>query len=418
MKNLTLITVFFCFLLFINCSSERSDDTSETKTPAAALLKLNVVTDTENNGNSADVLINYNLSGADMSTIKEVRLYFSTQSDIETESLLQVPASNYSLIPVSSALDKTMDANLKDTDGNPVAEGENYTAVLLAIYKDGTIDPLISNSKSITLNNEIFVTSMALSPGFLVSEDIAITSNGTLYINEGFQGNRLYKVTPDGRSSLFSDAMRGPVGIALDSDENVYTSNFNTTIIKKITPDGAVTDYITNDKLVGGGGLAFDNEGNLFNTFYATKSIFKMNNSGNLETVVTSNTFNGPVGVTYDKTRGKLFVASFDTGKIFYVADNGDVTEIADTDLTIGHLSYANDHFYATGWNQHKVYKIDLEGNIVNRIGSGSNQQLDGNESTAAFSQPNGVEATPDGKYVYVSQGNGNLRKIIMPRTN
>jgi len=365
MKNLTLITVFFCFLLFINCSSEGSDDTSETKTPAAALLKLNVVTDTENNGNSADVLINYNLSGADMSTIKEVRLYFSTQSDIETESLLQVPASNYSLIPVSSALDKTMDANLKDTDGNPVAEGENYTAVLLAIYKDVTIDPLISNSKSITLNN-----------------------------------------------------VRGPVGIALDSDENVYTSNFNTTIIKKITPDGAVTDYITNDKLVGGGGLAFDNEGNLFNTFYATKSIFKMNNSGNLETVVTSNTFNGPVGVTYDKTRGKLFVASFDTGKIFYVADNGDVTEIAYTDLTIGHLSYANDHFYATGWNQHKVYKIDLEGNIVNRIGSGSNQQLDGNESTAAFSQPNGVEATPDGKYVYVSQGNGNLRKIIMPRTN
>lgn len=417
MKKSSIIVGLISLALFTNCSSNDAEVEKVTKSPALAKLKLSAVTDIENKGNGADISINYSVTGVDLSAIKELRLFASTATDFTIEDLLQVPASNYHTITELNAQKDIDDASLNDTKGNPIVENQNYTISLLAIYKDEAAAPTLSNSKLLTLKNEIVVTTLKLPSNFLASEDIAIASNGTLYINEGFQGSKLYKITPDGTSSVLSNALNGSVGIALDSDENIYASNFNSRIINKITPDGTVTDYINDNRLVGGGGVTFDNDGNLYNTFYATRDIYKIN-SDTIEVVASSTVFNGPVGMTYDKEREKLFVASFDTGEIFYVAEDGTVTEIVDTDLTIGHLSYASNHFYATGWNQHKVYKIALDGEIVERIGSGNNQQKDGTVQEASFSQPNGIEATPDGSYIYVSQGNGKVRKIIMQRDN
>jgi DNA-binding beta-propeller fold protein YncE len=207
------------------------------------------------------------------------------------------------------------------------------------------------------------------------------------------------------------------VGIALDTEGKIYSSNFNNTTIKKTTPVGVTSNLVTNNLLTGGGGLAFDNDGNLFNTFFSSATLYKITN-GVVTEFTTSNLFNGPVGLTYDKVRGELYVASFNSGKILNVAVDGTVTEVADTPATIGHLAYANDHFYVTGWNEHKVYKVSLTGAIVETIGRGTNADLDGPAASAQFSQPNGIAVSPDGRYVFVSQGNGKLRKIIMARDN
>ena len=418
MKKINVLITCILLVFFVNCSKSDPDpmESGNPNSNPKISITINGVSDYENLGNSADIFVNYSTTG-NSSTIKELRLYISTASDLTENDLLQIPVSNYHIMPVGTSLKTVLDPTLNDTDGNPITEEKEYTISILGLLNDEASAPLLSNALSLTLKNEIVVTTPLLKGAFKAGEDIAITSNGTLYINEGFQGNKLYKITPNGESSIFSSAMNGPVGIALDKDENIYTSNFNSTVIKKITPQGVVSDFVSDSKLVGGGGLVFDNDGNLFNAFYASSTIYKIN-QGTVENSATSNLFSGPVGVAYDKERGKLFVASFDSGKIFFVADDETVMEVADTDLNIGHLSYANDHFYATGWNQHKVYKISLDGEIIAKIGSGNQQEKDGASQEAAFNQPNGIEATADGRYVYVSQGGGNLRKIVMPREN
>lgn len=423
MKNLRRIVGLFCLVTAFNCSdsdAEVTNDSNEASNPniTEASLRIISIKDVENKGNSTDISINYSLDRVDVSTIKELRLFFSRNADLSIEELLQVPTSNYNITEASSAISKTLDENITDISGNPIAENQEYWTYLIGIYKDENSTPLVSDSKLINLKNEILVTTPILSGEFRAGEDIAIASDGTLYINEGLQGTRLFKVTTNGKSSVLSTGLNNPVGIALDDNGNIYSSNFNSHVINKTTPTGETSDYINDNRLFGGGGLAFDTDGNLYNTFYATSNIYKVN-ANSLEVVTNSTLFRGPVGVAYDKEREKLFVSSFDSGKIFHISEDGTVNEIADTDLTIGHLAYANDHFYITGWNEHKVYKVDLDGTIVARIGSGNNQQKDGTAQDASFAQPNGIEATQDGSYVYVTQqGNGKLRKIIMKREN
>lgn len=70
--------------------------------------------------------------------------------------------------------------------------------------------------------------------------DLDIDSEGNLYVanNESFE---IFKITPNGAKttllSTFNDANRGaPMGIAVDSDGNVYATVGNT--IRKIFPDG------------------------------------------------------------------------------------------------------------------------------------------------------------------------------------
>lgn len=423
MKKLNVFTVFLTLVFFCSCSGDDSDpkDPKDPVDPTQAGITFGEITakDYENMGHSGDILLSYTIPDGDISKIEELRFFVSTSSGITVNSLLQVSESNYRLTPISASVSTKLDANLNDIDGNLIVEGADYTVYILAVLNDDSQEPTLSNPISLRLNNEIVVTTPKLTGSFNASEDIVITSDGTLYANEGFEGSGLYKVTPEGASSVVSSAMQGPVGIALDNDENVYTSNFGGTVIKKITPSGVVSDFVTDSRLAGGGGLAFDNDGNLFNTFYSSSTVYRVSPAGDVENFATSNVFNGPVGVAYDRARGNLFVASFDTGKIFNVSDDGSVTEVADTDLSIGHLSYANDHFYITGWNEHKVYKVSLTGEVVAEIGSGSNAQNDGTVLEAAFTQPNGIEATTDGRYVYVTQGgNGGLRKIVMPREN
>lgn len=411
MKKLNKVTLIITLLLSFNFLGKNY--TVKATKNLATSIEIVTSLDYENLGNSADIEINYNIL-KDITTIKEVRLFISTSSEMTANHLLKV--SNYQLMPVSESVKTMLTANLNDTNGNLVTEGKSYTIYLLGIIK-GQKKVILSNPKLITLTNKTVVTTPKITGEYKAQEDLVITKDGTLYVNEGHKGTKLFKITPDGKSSVLSNAMEGPVGITLDKDENIYTSSYGNTVIKKTTPLGVVSNYATDARLKGGGGLVFDVDGNLFNTYYGTTSLFKITHK-NVENLVSSSSFNGPVGITYNKEQNKLYVGSFKSGKIFLVSNTGNITEIVDTDLSIGHLSYANNYIYATGWEEHKVYKISLGGKIISKIGTGNNVHIDGFIKEASFTQPNGIEATEDGKYIYITQGNGKLRKIILAREN
>lgn len=413
LKSCMLLAATLVGLAFFSCSGNDGG----TETPSGEFTLSNFeLSDTENQGNGSDIVLNYSIT-SDLSVLKELRLFVS-KTTLSQDQATQVSGSGYKTLPATASQELTLDADLKDTDGNLISEATSYQVYLLGVFQNTEIASILSGAVSFTLKNETLVTSMELTGPFNAMEDIAMAGDGTLYVNGGGTSpNNLYKVTPEGVSSILSNELSGAVGIDLDSEGNIYSSNFNNTTIKMTTPAGVTTNLVTDNRLTGGGGLAFDNDGNLFNTFFSSATLYNITD-GVVNEFITSNQFNGPVGMTYDKARGELYVASFNSGKIFNVSAAGTVTEVADSPATIGHLAYANDHFYVTGWNEHKVYKVSRTGEIVETIGRGTNADLDGPSASAQFSQPNGIAVSPDGRYVFVSQGNGRLRKIIMARDN
>lgn len=246
-------------------------------------------------------------------------------------------------------------------------------------------------------------------------EDIAVGPDGEIYVVGGDTAPEVvYKVTPGGSSSVFSSNHQQPVGIDIDADGNLYVSNFNATNIQKITPSGVVSTFATSEALSGGGGIAIDNNGVLFNAFFAGNTIFQIT-EGSVETYLSNGSLQGLVGMTYDPEEEKLYAANFNDGTIFHVDTDGSITIIANLPLSIGHLAYRDGFFYATNWFEHRVMQVSLNGEISATIGTGDNGDRDGSED-ATFNSPNGIAVSLDSKYVYVSQGNGKLKKIILER--
>ncbi|MFY0598569.1 MAG: hypothetical protein JXR03_02780 [Cyclobacteriaceae bacterium] len=408
-NSLIRLTYLFSSILFLIACTD--DETSPVPIAGESPFENIRASDIENRGDATDISFSFTIKTAS-SKPNEIRVLIAIDSLTEESALESI---NFKTVTETSSESIVFESNQQDVEGGLVIEDQPYLLYLLGLYDDGV--STLSDPVKLTLLNEIVVTTPHLSSEFKASEDIAIAPDGTLYINGGRLSEEIiYKVTPLGESSIFAEGMNRAIGIAMDDEGNIYASNINSTIINKVTPSGEVSVFMNDDRLQGGGGLAFDNSGNLYNTFYSTTKLFKMSD-GSIEEFLTHNAFDGPVGVTYDKARGNLYVSSFNSGKIFHVVSSEEVVEVADTPAQIGHLSYANDHFYITGWSNNKVYKVNLEGEVVSDIGTGGASSKDGSFSEASFNKPNGIEATPDGKYVYVSEGgNGALRKIIMER--
>ncbi|WP_109830808.1 cadherin domain-containing protein [Reichenbachiella versicolor] len=141
---------------------------------------------------------------------------------------------------------------------------------------------------------------------FDLPSDIAINSSGDLFVVD--HGSSLIrKVTPLGETSTFAGSVRGftngtgslarfagPMGIIIDSSDNLYVSEKDNSVIRKITPDAKVTVFAghTAKGYVNGGGslarfrhpegMVFDTNGNLFVADRENNSIRKIWIASNL----------------------------------------------------------------------------------------------------------------------------------------
>ena len=98
-----------------------------------------------------------------------------------------------------------------------------------------------------TLTN-IFIGSVALMFAMTATADILGTTgtspNGIVLDTAGnvytanFSSNNVSKITPDGTPSILAETGlgTGPTAIVLDADGNVYTANYGSNTVTKITP--------------------------------------------------------------------------------------------------------------------------------------------------------------------------------------
>ncbi|MES2387895.1 MAG: hypothetical protein V4543_07820, partial [Bacteroidota bacterium] len=248
---------------------------------------------------------------------------------------------------------------------------------------------------------------------FYYPTGITADASGNIYVADKYN-YRIRKITPNGDVSTYAGSggygtTNGPAAsatftgiacVATDAAGNVYVTDQEANMIRKITPDGTVSTFAgsgnygstnatgTLASFAYPTGLVADVSGNIYVSEYYGNQIRKITpaglvstlagstSSGNTDAAGTAARFSSPSGVTADAS-GNVYVADFGNHRIRKITPAGLVTTVAG--------SYA-------GFN-------------------------DGIASAALFYNPRNLAFDANGNLFIADNSNNRIRKITLPET-
>jgi sugar lactone lactonase YvrE len=157
-----------------------------------------------------------------------------------------------------------------DTDGELIVEGAAYRVHVLTVPGSGDISAaaLDAAPAPITLRRTHLVKTLAavIQAG---SGGMDVDAQGRIYhadfgaTLDGPPGTRIHRITPDGTVSVWAEGFTGASGNAFDSNGNFFQSSIAGNRISRVTPDGQVSTFATNG-IDGPVGVAIDADDNLY----------------------------------------------------------------------------------------------------------------------------------------------------------
>jgi sugar lactone lactonase YvrE len=239
---------------------------------------------------------------------------------------------------------------------------------------------------------------------------IVLDKTGNIYIADGTYSNKIRKIGTDdnlypvaGQNTIGSNDGQGiyatfnhPYGITIDTANNLYVTDFDNHLIRKISAAGVVS------------------------TIAGSGSAGSANGTG------TAASFNGPRGIAVSQS-GDIFVTDQNNHKIRKITPAGVVTTFAgsgtpgsvngtgtaatfNTPLGIGIDTSGN--LFIANFSNHNIRKITPAGVVTTLAGSGAAGSVDGTGAAATFNYPSGIAVDISGN-VYVSEtGSNKIRKI------
>jgi sugar lactone lactonase YvrE len=157
----------------------------------------------------------------------------------------------------------------------------------------------VSPDKKVSVIAENFEANPSLSKG---PNDLVVASNGTVYFTDpnGYYGDApngtIYRVTPGGKTTVFSDAITGPNGIVLSADEKTLYVSHNvaksTSKIERWTLNddgsaGPMSELATCDNCVADG-MAVDRQGHIWLTCYSFGRSYRVSPQGKIVQSITT----------------------------------------------------------------------------------------------------------------------------------
>ena len=157
-------------------------------------------------------------------------------------------------------------------------------------------------------------------------------------------------------------------------------------------------------------------------TLAGTGSSGYVNGSG------TNASFNLPTGIVLD-VFGNVFIADQFNHIIRKINPDGDVTTLAGSgsagsadgngvnasfNQPVGVAIDASGNIYVADQSNHKIRKINPDGDVTTLAGSGSSGNAEGNGTTATFNGPTGIAVDASGNVYVGDQGNHKIRMITV----
>ena len=267
----------------------------------------------------------------------------------------------------------------------------------------------------------------------------AFAAGGFFVHNAAFNGNPQY--LGDGGSAQAASIVTSE-GLALDAAGNLYVSDPQAYVIRKITPQGVVTTIAgngtqgfsgdggpaTSAQLMSPYGLAVDASSNLYVADRGAFRIRKIDTSGTITTFAgnglqgpetngvqaTTSAINFPEGIAFDPN-GNLYIA--ESGQVRMVNTAGIISTFFNLSTTPGVKDIAIDaasNVYVTDGN-YAVRMITQAGAmsvIAGTPGTGGASGDGGFATSATLFQPRGIAVNSAGAIFIVDAGNYKIRSV------
>lgn len=219
---------------------------------------------------------------------------------------------------------------------------------------------------------------------FNIPFDIAVDSNGNIFVADS--GNHLIrKIAPNGDVTNLAGSTTGfndgngataqfnnPRGVTVDNQNNIYVVDSGNNSIRKISPTGLVTTFAG-----------------------------KTGTAGNVDTESGNAKFNSPESLTID-TQGNVFVADRGNHSIRKITPTGVVTTFAGggsgfADGTGSEAKFSNpysldidesNNIYVADLSNQRIRKITPDAIVTTVAGVGAIGYLDGEANAAKFNYP------------------------------
>lgn len=336
----------------------------------------------------------------------------------------------------------------------------NYIATMAAFRRPRSFVTTFAGSGTAGTANGTGTSAQFNNPVGIVQD-----SKGNLFVTE-ITSQVLRKITPEGVVSVFASISGFPLGITIDSEDNMYITRQGA--IAKVTPSGTVTNYIGSGAPVDADGtfatarfdtptgITFDLSGNLYVcSKYNIRKISISGNSvttfvgppagtatiGDVEGTGNAARFHNLGGIACD-SNGNLFVCDDLNNKIKKITPAGVVTIFAGppagmfmsgTEDGIGndarfsapsfcYIDKATNYIYVTENTNHRIRRISPSGIVTTIAGPGptvppSSGSNNGVDIVASFWKPSGILLAKD-RSLYVTEQDGQRIRKLSPGLN
>lgn len=401
----------------MNCEDSMSVvDTAKTRLRGVSGF---TIFDINNRNNSSDIRVFFDLLDSP-SLISEIRLIFVKSPNAASFSQNDADTLSYYtlILPVQSNVRKTMSADLLDSDGDSISNGNEYSAFVYLVGKDTfVVNKLSGPSNNLLLENKTL-------------KDLYVSSRGTnaVVLFDGVTGEYIRDFVPNGSGglSITQDVLFAADGHLLvsgrgssqikkyDSNTGTFLGNFTSgydldqPTKMSFSPTGSLlvsqwgqnkTGVAEFDGITGvfireiipalnlGMDHVWDAEGNLFIASYGSLDVKKYDSSGAFLSVIISSGLQGPVNLWFDSNFSALNVVDWLSGSVRKYSPSGTFisTLISGLNTVEGFAFDNDDHLYLCEWGSNRIkqyqwpsgsfIKIFCSGHVVqpNSIAFGPN---------------------------------------------
>jgi sugar lactone lactonase YvrE len=239
---------------------------------------------------------------------------------------------------------------------------------------------------------------------------LEVGPDGALYASEfgdtlrdGPLGTRVFRLDPDGRVAVFADGFRGASGNAFDAAGNFLQSNIGAHTVVLIAPDGERRELEV-EGLANPVGIVQGPDEAYYVASCGNDSIRRVTANGASSEFSADALLACPNGIVRAGD-GHLYVSNFRNGDVLRVRPDGTAERLATLPGgNNGHLIFGNGVLYVAARGAHQLYEVALGGEVRLLAGSGARGHDDGPAGEATLSLPNDLALARDGRTLYFNE--------------